>query len=123
MPSLEEALAVRNAMVSAQDLRQPQNLDTQLLQESGLSKDVGLAMVELLQVLILISFLYYFNSSPPPPPPPSGCAASAGIGTEQGCWSLHGTAAAGTDIDINFKFVLHPPPPLFWTRSFCKNQD
>ena len=42
---------MRNAMVFASDLRQPQNLDKQLLQESGLSKDVGLAMVELLQVL------------------------------------------------------------------------
>ena len=50
MPGLEEMLEVRNAMVGAQDLRQPLNLDKQLLQESGLSKDVGLAMVELLQV-------------------------------------------------------------------------
>lgn len=41
---------MRNAMVEAQDLRQPQDLDKQLMQESGLSKDVGLAMVELLQV-------------------------------------------------------------------------
>lgn len=35
-------------MVEAQDLRQPQNLDQQLMQ--GFSKDVGAAMVELLQV-------------------------------------------------------------------------
>ncbi|KAK9837615.1 hypothetical protein WJX74_001448 [Apatococcus lobatus] len=48
-PSLQEAVDVRNAMVEAHDLRQPQNLDKQLMQESGISKDVGLAMVELLQ--------------------------------------------------------------------------
>ena len=52
VPNLEEVLHVRNAMVGAQDLRQPQNLDTQLLQESGLSQDVGLAMLNLLQVRV-----------------------------------------------------------------------
>ena len=47
-PSLEETIDVRNAMVEATDLRQPQNLDQQLMQ--GFSNDVGAAMVELLQV-------------------------------------------------------------------------
>lgn len=37
-------------MVEATDLRQPQNLDKQLMQGSGLERDVGAAMVELLQV-------------------------------------------------------------------------
>ena len=47
---LEEVMAVRNAMVSTTDLRQPMNLGDQLLHRSGLSSDVGQAMVDLLQV-------------------------------------------------------------------------
>lgn len=43
-------VAVRNAMVSETDLRQPMDLGQQLLTSSGLSNDVGQAMVELLQV-------------------------------------------------------------------------
>ena len=54
MPSLEELVQVRNAMMGAQDLRQPQNLDKQLLQESGVDQDVGLAMLNLLQVCICL---------------------------------------------------------------------
>lgn len=49
-PELEEMVAVRNAMVSETDLRQPMDLGQQLLTSSGLSNDVGQAMVELLQV-------------------------------------------------------------------------
>ena len=45
-------VAVRNAMVRETDLRQPMDLGQQLLHSSGLSDDVGQAMVDLLQVLL-----------------------------------------------------------------------
>ncbi|KAK9867909.1 hypothetical protein WJX84_002108 [Apatococcus fuscideae] len=48
-PNLEELIAVRNAMVKTIDLRQPMDLDNQLLQRSGMSMDVGQAMMDLLQ--------------------------------------------------------------------------
>ncbi|KAK9843277.1 hypothetical protein WJX74_009626 [Apatococcus lobatus] len=48
-PELEEMVAVRNAMVRETDLRQPMDLGQQLLHSSGLSDDVGQAMVDLLQ--------------------------------------------------------------------------
>ena len=51
MPELEETVAVRNAMVRETDLRQPMDPGQQLLNSSGLSNNVGQAMVELLQVL------------------------------------------------------------------------
>ena len=41
---------MRNAMVGATDLRQPMDLGDQLMHRAGLAKDVGQAMVELLQV-------------------------------------------------------------------------
>ena len=47
---LKEVMAVRNAMVVTTDLRQPMNLGDQLLHRSGLSSDVGQAMIDLLQV-------------------------------------------------------------------------
>ncbi len=50
---MEELMAVRNAMVRTTDLRQPMDLGEQLLGKSGLSSDVGQAMVELLQVCTL----------------------------------------------------------------------
>ena len=50
MPDMEQMMAVRNAMIQATDLRQPMNLGDQLLHSSGLSNDVGLAMMNLLQV-------------------------------------------------------------------------
>ncbi|KAK9868656.1 hypothetical protein WJX84_004455 [Apatococcus fuscideae] len=49
MPDMEQMMAVRNAMIQATDLRQPMNLGDQLLHSSGLSNDVGLAMMNLLQ--------------------------------------------------------------------------
>lgn len=49
LPDVEATMAVRNAMVQAVDLRQPMDLGEQLLHRSGLSDDVGQAMVELLQ--------------------------------------------------------------------------
>ena len=52
-PEMEELMAVRNAMVRTTDLRQPIDLGEQLMQRSGLSNDVGAAMVDLLQVLML----------------------------------------------------------------------
>ncbi len=50
---LKQVLAIRNAMVDSTDLRQPLNLDDQLLNRSGLSRDVGQAMLNLLQVTML----------------------------------------------------------------------
>ena len=47
---LKEVMAVRNAMVGTTDLRQPLNLGDQLLHKSGLSTEVGQAMIDLLQV-------------------------------------------------------------------------
>ncbi|KAK9863546.1 hypothetical protein WJX84_008465 [Apatococcus fuscideae] len=46
---LKEVMAVRNAMVGTTDLRQPLNLGDQLLHKSGLSTEVGQAMIDLLQ--------------------------------------------------------------------------
>ncbi|KAK9838860.1 hypothetical protein WJX74_004693 [Apatococcus lobatus] len=47
--NVQEVIAVRNAMVVSTDLRQPMNLGDQLLHRSGLSNDVGQAMIDLLQ--------------------------------------------------------------------------
>ncbi|KAK9831575.1 hypothetical protein WJX74_000880 [Apatococcus lobatus] len=46
---LEEVLQLRNAVLEADDLRRPVNLQHQLLHKAGLSTDVGLAMTEMLQ--------------------------------------------------------------------------
>ncbi|KAK9831722.1 hypothetical protein WJX74_007234 [Apatococcus lobatus] len=49
MLPLEEVLQLRNAVLEADDLRRPVNLQHQLLHKAGLSTDVGLAMTEMLQ--------------------------------------------------------------------------
>ncbi|KAK9822974.1 hypothetical protein WJX74_010416 [Apatococcus lobatus] len=46
---MPDMLGLRNAANNAKDLRQPVNLQEQLMNKSGLSKDVGAAMMEMLQ--------------------------------------------------------------------------
>ena len=54
-PDMEEMMAVRNAMVRTTDLRQPMDLCDQLMNRSGLSNDVGQAMVDLLQASTILT--------------------------------------------------------------------
>ena len=67
LPCKDDIIRTRNLLLSAEDLRQPMNLNMQLMRSAGLSSDVGKAMAELLLVSHAFSPLFPV----PPPPPPS----------------------------------------------------
>ncbi|KAK9861815.1 hypothetical protein WJX84_012136 [Apatococcus fuscideae] len=48
LPCKDDIIRTRNLLLSAEDLRQPMNLNMQLMRSAGLSSDVGKAMAELL---------------------------------------------------------------------------
>ncbi len=52
-PDLQDAMAIRNAIVATSDLRQPVDLGHQLLNRGGLSEDVGRSLITMLQACSL----------------------------------------------------------------------
>ena len=50
MPPIEELLGLYNMITQSGDLRQPVQLEKQLMEDDSMEKEVGMAMVQLLRV-------------------------------------------------------------------------
>ena len=99
-------MAVRNAMVRTTDLRQPMDLKQQLLHRSGLSNDVGQAMMDLLQVIA---------ENQRSKMPPTGCYIYSTL-------ALMTVLSSGTDIwqsaPVSSPFESYNAPTSRWHRQW-----